>query len=119
MCDCSFVILENAFCFLLNPLLVRTWVLLINNCGDFSKNFLVAEKLQCKVSYHLEISSLLLMSAEDTETLTSVFLKLCFLGFVHHHNEFFFSYLWSFIHKFTSFEDIQIRADEEITPKHY
>ena len=42
------------------------------------------------------------MSAENTETLTFVSLKLCFLGFVHHHNELFFSYLWSFVHKFTS-----------------
>ena len=62
---------------------------------QFSKNVLVAEKLQCKalsISHHLGISSLLLMSAENTETLTSVSLKLCFLGFVHHHNELFFSY---------------------------
>ena len=71
----------------------------------FLKNFLVAEKLSCKalsIGRHLEISSLLLMSAENTETLTFVSLKLCFLGFVYHHNELFFSYLWSFVHNFIS-----------------
>ena len=71
----------------------------------FSKNILVAEKSQCKVLLivrHLEISFLLLMSAENYETLTFVSLKLCFLDFVHRHNELFFSYLWSFVHKFTS-----------------
>ena len=71
----------------------------------FSKNVLGAEKSQCKallIGRHLEISSLLLMSAENTETLTFVSLNLCFLGFVHRHNELFFSYLWSFVHKFTS-----------------
>ena len=42
---CYIVILENAlFHFLLNPLLERTLVLLINNCGDFLKNILVANK---------------------------------------------------------------------------
>ena len=48
----------------------------------FLKNILVAEKSQCKalsISHHLEISSLLLMSAENTETLTFVSLKFCFL----------------------------------------
>ena len=54
------------------------------------------------ISRHLEISLLLLMSAENTETLTFVPLKLCFLGFVNRHNKLFFSYLWSFIHEFTS-----------------
>ena len=71
----------------------------------FLKNVLVAEKSQCKVlsiGRHLEMSSLLLMSAENNETLTFVSLKLCFLGFVNRHNELFFSYLWSFVHKFTS-----------------
>ena len=71
----------------------------------FLKNVLVAEKSSCKalsIGRHLEISSLLLMSAENTETLTFVFLKLCFLGFVYRHNELFFSYLWSFVHKFVS-----------------
>ena len=51
----------------------------------FLKNVLVLEKLQCKVLSiirHLEISLFLLMSAENTETLTSVSLKLCFLDFV-------------------------------------
>ena len=63
---------------------------------QFSKNVSVAEKLQCKVLSivrHLEISSLLLRSAENNEMLTFVSLKLCFLGFVHCHNELFFSYL--------------------------
>ena len=71
----------------------------------FLKNVLVAEKSSCKalsIGRHLEISSLLLMSAENTETLTFVSLKLCFLGFVYRHNELFFSYLWSFVHKFVS-----------------
>ena len=71
----------------------------------FSKNILGAEKLQCKallIGRHLEICLLLVMSTENTETLTFVSLKLCFLGFVHHHNELFFSYLWSFVHKFIS-----------------
>ena len=77
----------------------------------FLKNVLVAEKSQCKamsIGRHLEISSLLLMSAENTETLSFVSLKFCFLDFVHHHNELFFSYLWSFIHKFIRSEEIQI-----------
>ena len=43
------------------------------------------------IGRHLEISLLLLMSAKNTETITFVSLKLCFLGFVHHHNELFFS----------------------------
>ena len=42
------------------------------------------------------------MSAENTETLTFVSLKLCFLDFVHRDNKLFFSYLWSFVHKFSS-----------------
>ena len=72
---------------------------------QFLKKVSVAEKWWCKVlliGRHLEISSLLLMSAENTETLTFVSLKLCFLGFVYPHNELFFNYLWSFVHKFTS-----------------
>ena len=88
----------------------------------FSKNVLVAEKSQCKalsIGFHLEISSLLLMSAENTETLSFVSLKFCFLGFVHRHNELFFSYLWSFICKFLCSEEMRIRVDEEITPTHY
>ena len=72
----------------------------------FLKNVLVAEKSSCKalsIGRHLEISSLLLISAEkNTETPTFVSLKLCFLGFVYRHNELFFSYLWSFVHKFIS-----------------
>ena len=55
---------------------------------------------------HLEISLFFLMSAENTETLTFVSLKLCFLDFVHRHNELFFSYLLSFIRKFISLEEI-------------
>ena len=87
----------------------------------FSKNVLVAEKSQCKalsIGRHLEISSLLLMSAENTETLTFVSLKLCFLGFVHRHNELFFSYMWSFMRKFIISDEIRIRADERRTPTH-
>ena len=71
----------------------------------FLKNILVAEKSWCKVlsiGRHLEVYSLLLMSAENNETLTFISLKLCLLGFVHRHNELFFSYLWSFVHEFTS-----------------
>ena len=91
------------------------------NLWRFLKNILVAEKSQCKallIGRHLEISSLLLMSAENTETLTFVSLKLCFLGFVHPHNELFFSYLWSFIRKFISADEIRIRVEEERTPTH-
>ena len=76
----------------------------------FLKNVLVAEKSQCKslsIGRHLEISSLLLMSAENTEMLTFVSLKFCFLGFVHYDNELLFSYLWSFICKFISSEEIR------------
>ena len=100
------VILRNAsFRFFLNPLLERMQVLLIKTLWQFLKNFLVAEKSWCKalsISRHLEISSLLLMSAENNEMLTFVSLELCFLGFVYRHNELFFSYLWSFVHEFTS-----------------
>ena len=91
------------------------------NLWRFLKNVLVAEKLQCKVlsiGRHLEISLLLLMSAENIERLTFICLKFCFLGFVHRHNELFFSYLWSFIRKFISSEEIRIQADEERTPTH-
>ena len=50
--------------------------------------------------------------------LTFVSLKLCLLGFVHRHNELFFSYMLSLVHKFISSEEIRIRADEERTPTH-
>ena len=95
----------TSFCFLLNPLLERMWVLLIKICVNFQKNILVTERSQCKalsIGRHLEISSLLLIPGENIKTLTFVSLKLCFLSFVHHHNELFFSYMWSFVHKFTS-----------------
>ena len=75
------------------------------NLWQFLKNVLGAEKSQCKalsIGRHLEISLLLLMSAENTETLTFVSLKLCFMGFVHRDDELFFSYLWSFVDEFTS-----------------
>ena len=52
------------------------------NCGDFD-NFLVAEKSWCKalsISHHLEISSLLLMSAENNETLNLCSFGALFLG---------------------------------------
>ena len=55
---------------------------------QFLKNILIAEKSQCKallIGRHLEISSILLMSAENTKTLTFVSLMFCFLGFVHRH----------------------------------
>ena len=58
------------------------------------------------------------MSAENTEMLTFVSLKLCFLGFVHRHNKLFFSYLWSFIRKFISADEIRIRAHEGRMPTH-
>ena len=93
----------------------------VKNLWRFLKNVLVAEKLQCKalsIGRHLEISSLLLMSAENTEMLTFVSLKFCFLGFVHHINKLFISYLWSFIRKFISSEEIRVRADEERMPTH-
>ena len=84
-------------------------------CG-FPKNVSVAEKLQCialSISRHLEIYSLLLMSAENTERIDDFCIfEALFLDFVHRHNELFFSYLWSFIRKFIS-------SDEEITPTHY
>ena len=60
---------------------------------------------QFSISRHIEISSFLafmLMSAENTQILIFVSLKFCFLDFVHRHNEFFLSYLWSFVQKFTS-----------------
>ena len=71
----------------------------------FPKKVLVQEIQLCKalsIGRHLEMSSLLLMSAENTESLTFVSLKFCFLGFVNRDNELFFGYLWSFVHEFTS-----------------
>ena len=88
---------------------------------QFLKNVLVAEKSQCKtlsIGRHLEISLLLLMSSENIETLTFVSLKFCLLGFFHRHNKLLFSYLWSFIRKLISSEEIRIRADVERTPTH-
>ena len=58
------------------------------------------------------------MTAENTEMLTFVSLKLCFLSFVHRHNKLLLSYLWSFICKFTSADKIRIRAHEGTTPTH-
>ena len=78
------MILENAlFSFLLNPLLERNVSPSDEQLWRFLENCLVAEKKQCKflyISCHLEISLLLLMSAENTEILTFVSLKLCFFG---------------------------------------
>ena len=71
------------------------------------------------IGRHLEFYLLLLMSAEKTKTLTFVSLKLCFVGFVHRHNQLFFSYLWSFIHKIISSNEMRIQVDEERTPTHY
>ena len=97
--------LEECFVSLLfEPIAGKNMSSSVKKLWRFLKNVLVAEKLQCKalpIGRHLEISSLLLMSAEN-ETLTFVSLKLYFLGFVCCHNELFFSYLWSFVHKFTS-----------------
>ena len=119
---CYLVILENSFVSLLvEPIAGKNVSPSDKQLWRFSKNVLVAEKLQCKalsIGHHLEISSLLLMSAENTETLTFVSLKLCFLGFVHRHNELFFSYLWSFMRKFIISDWIRIRADEGRTPTH-
>ena len=50
----------------------------------FLKNILGAEKLQCKalsIGRHLEISLLLLMSAENTKTLTLCIFEALFLRF--------------------------------------
>ena len=58
------------------------------------------------------------MSVENTETLTFISLKLCFFVFVNRDNELFFSYLWSFVYKFTYSEEIRIQADEERMPTH-
>ena len=123
MCVCLF--LRNlGDCFvslLVEPIAGKNMSPSDKNLWQFSKNVLVAEKSQSNslsISRHLEISLLLLMSAENTETLTFVSSKLCFLGFVHRHNELFFSYLWSFIGKFTSADEIRIRAHEERTPTH-
>ena len=85
--------------------------------------FEVAEKSWSKalsIGRHLEISSLLLMSAEITETLTFVSLKFCFLGFVNRRNELFCSYLWSCVHELTSSSTNHIYqiANEERTPTH-
>ena len=114
VCVCSFVILEIALfqSLLVEPITGKNVSPSDKYLWQFSKNVLVAEKLQCKalsIGCHLEISSLLLMSAENTETLTFVSLKFCFLGFVHPHNKLFFNYLWSFIHKFISSEEIHVR----------
>ena len=91
-----------SFRFSLNQLLERTQVLLIKKIVAIFEERLRCREIALSIGRHLEISSLLLMSAENTETLTFVSLKLCFLGFVHRHNELFFSYLWSFVHKFKS-----------------
>ena len=114
VCVCSFVILEIASFrrLLVEPIagknvspsdkkIVATFEKRLS-CSHLQRNHSVQSNRS--IVRHLEISSLLLMSAEnpDNETLTFVSLKLFFLDFVHHHNELFFSYLWSFVHKFTS-----------------
>ena len=71
----------------------------------FLKNILVAEKSQCKallINCILKFLCFCWCQQKNTKTLTFVSLKLCFLGSVHCHNELFFSYLWSFVLKFTS-----------------
>ena len=66
---------------------------------QFLKNYLVAEKSQCKALSNFVFAD---VSRKKTEKLIFISLKLCFLGFVHRHNKLFFSYLWSFVHIFTS-----------------
>ena len=75
---------------------------LANVCVDFRKSFGSGNTKALSFGCHLEMSSLLLMSAENTESLTFVSLMFCFWGFVNCDNELFFSYLWSFVHEFTS-----------------
>ena len=112
MCVCLFLRnLGDSFILLLIEPIAGKNVSPDKNLWRFSKNVLVAEKSQCKalsIGHNLEISLLLLMSAENIETLTFVSLKFCFLGFVHRHNKLFFSYLWSFDYKFISSEKIRI-----------
>ena len=80
----------------------------------FLKNILVAEKSQCKalsIGCQLEIYSLLLMSAENNETLTFVSLKFFF----------FITSCSSAICRVLSINSqvqVQIRADEERSPTH-
>ena len=50
--------------------------------------------------------------SKSNQTLPFVSSRLCFLGFVHRHNELFLIYLWSFDHKFTSYE-----SDSELMRK--
>ena len=109
VCVCVFLLVRNLgeyfVSLLVEPIAGKNVSPSDKQLWRFLKNVLVAEKSSCKalsIGRHLEISSLLLMSAENTETLTFVSLKLCFLGFVYRHNELFFSYLWSFVHKFIS-----------------
>ena len=82
------------------------------------ENVLGAEKSQCKSlvdrSTIFEISSLVLMSAENIETLTFVFLKLCFLGFVHRHNELFLQLSVEFLSINSQVQvRIRLRVDKE------
>ena len=80
----SFVILEIAFVSLLfEPIAGKNVNPSDKFLWRFSKNVLVAEKWQCTESLvdRSPSSSLLLISAENTETLTFVSLKLCFLCF--------------------------------------
>ena len=105
VCVCVCLLVRNLGEYIVEPTAEKNVSPSDKQLWRFLKNVLVAEKSSCKalsIGRHLEISSLLLMSAENTETLTFVSLKLCFLGFVYRHNELFFSYLWSFVHKFIS-----------------
>ena len=117
---CYLIILENAsFRFFLNPLLERMWVLLINNCGDFWKTSLLQRNCSVKPYCLVVILKDLCFcwcQQKNTETLTFVSLKLCFLGFVHRHDELFFSYCG--VLSINSQVQIWIRADEERTPTH-
>ena len=123
MCVCLFLRnLGDSFVWLLvEPIAGKNVSPSDKQLWQFLKKILVAEKSQCKalsIGHHLEISLLLLMSAENTETLTFLSLKFCLLGFVHRHNELLFSYLWSFICKLISSEEIRIQANVERMPTH-
>ena len=82
VCVCVCVFLRNLgdgfVSLLVEPIAGKNASSSDKNLWRFSKNVLVAEKSQCKallIGRHLDISSLLLMSAENTETLTFVSLK--------------------------------------------
>ena len=94
------------------PMILICWHMvedaIYRHLKDLFWTHLVTEKQPCKfssISRH-EICSFLLMSAENTEPLTFVSLKLCLLSFVYCPNECLYSYLWSFVQKFASSQEI-------------